>query len=184
MNIPPTERVDIKKLKTDGQNPNRMSEAQHEALKKSIEKFGFLIPIITNEDYLIADGEQRYEVAKAAGWTTVPVVRLPIKDVDRRILRQVLNKLKGSHEEDLDIAEFQKIVDAGQLTDLSELLAEDPTDFLRLLDENKEITTEEVRPFLRTHILLSFPPEKLSELSKHIEKIKSIEGVEYEQGSN
>jgi ParB-like chromosome segregation protein Spo0J len=123
IHIPPVELVDIALLKTDGQNPNRMSDKQHRALRQSIEKFGFIIPIITNKDLLIADGEQRLQEAKRLGMKQVQIVRLPVEDVDRRVLRQVLNKLKGEHDPKLDAQEFQRIMDAGGEEDLRKLLA-------------------------------------------------------------
>jgi len=114
--------VPIDRLRVDGQNPNRMTEKQHQSLMESINRFGFIIPIITNEDYLIADGEQRWTVAKSLGMTEVPVVRLPVSDVDRRLLRQVLNKLKGEHQRELDSMEFLRIVEAGEKRALQELI--------------------------------------------------------------
>ena len=45
--IPTEEIVDINKLKVDGNNPNSMSDKQRNALKISIQKYGFIIPIIT-----------------------------------------------------------------------------------------------------------------------------------------
>ena len=45
--IPPVELVDVANLKTDGQNPNRMSEKQHRALRESILRYGFIVPIIS-----------------------------------------------------------------------------------------------------------------------------------------
>jgi ParB-like chromosome segregation protein Spo0J len=121
--IPSTELVDVFALKTDGQNPNRMSDKQHAALKESIQRYGFIIPIITNKDLLIADGEQRLHIAKLLAMKTVPVIRLPVEDVDRRLVRQVLNKLRGEHEPELDAEEFQRIIDAGHEDDLKKLLA-------------------------------------------------------------
>jgi DNA modification methylase len=120
--IPDTVTVPIDRLRVDDQNPNRMTEKQHESLRESINRFGFIIPIITNEDYLIADGEQRWTVAKSLGMTEVPVVRLPVSDVDRRLLRQVLNKLKGEHQRELDSMEFLRIVEAGEKRALQELI--------------------------------------------------------------
>ena len=105
--IPAAETVKIGELKTDGQNPNKMSKDQFERLKASIKKWGFIIPIITNKDLLIADGEQSNTAAKALGMTEVSVIRLPVEDVDRRLLRQVLNKLKGEHQKELDQAEVR-----------------------------------------------------------------------------
>jgi ParB-like chromosome segregation protein Spo0J len=89
--------VNVVDLKTDSQNPNKMSKEQHERLATSIKKWGFIVPIITNKDLLIADGEQRWTVAKSLGMKEVSVIRLPVEDVDRRLLRQVLNKLRGEH---------------------------------------------------------------------------------------
>ena len=120
--IPAAETVAINELKTDGQNPNKMSKEQLERLKTSIKKWGFIVPIITNKDLLIADGEQRFTAAKALGMTEVSVIRLPVEDVDRRLLRQVLNKLKGEHQKELDQAEYQRIIEAGKEEDLKYML--------------------------------------------------------------
>jgi len=119
---PAAETVAVSDLKTDGQNPNKMGKEQLERLKTSIKKWGFIIPIITNKDLLIADGEQRYIAAKALGMTEVSIIRLPVEDVDRRLLRQVLNKLKGEHQKELDLAEYERIIEAGKEDDLKYLL--------------------------------------------------------------
>lgn len=120
--IPAAETVKLSELKTDGENPNKMGKEQLERLKASIENWGFIVPIITNKDLLIADGEQRYTAAKALGMTEVSVIRLPIEDVDRRLLRQVLNKLKGKHDKELDQLEYERIIQAGKEEDLKYLL--------------------------------------------------------------
>lgn len=121
--IPQVELIEVASLKTDGQNPNRMSKAQMLGLKASIKQYGFIVPVITNKDLLIADGEQRWTVAKELGLDKIPIIRLPIEDVDRRTLRQVLNKLKGEHDRNLDAQEFQRIIQAGGKDDLKALLA-------------------------------------------------------------
>ena len=120
--IPREEIVDITLLHVDNKNPNKMSKEQHERLATSIKKWGFIVPVIANKDLLIADGEQRFTVAKSLGMTQVSVIRLPVEDVDRRLLRQVLNKLRGEHNFELDCEEFQKIIDAGREKDLKYLL--------------------------------------------------------------
>ena len=92
--IPEPQIVATSVLKVDGKNPNKMSREQHDRLKASIKKFGFIVPIITNKDLLIADGEQRWIIAKELAMPNVLVIRLPIEEVDRHLIRQVLNKLK------------------------------------------------------------------------------------------
>ena len=106
MNIPKTELVPTSSLTTDKSNPNVMTEKQLARLKSSIEKYGFIVPIITNKDLLVADGEQRLTIAKKLGMAKVPTIRLNVTDVDRRLLRQVLNKLRGEHELVADALEF------------------------------------------------------------------------------
>jgi ParB-like chromosome segregation protein Spo0J len=120
--LPKPEVVATSELKVDGKNPNKMSREQHERLKTSIKKFGFIVPIITNKDLLIADGEQRWIVAKELAMPNVLVIRLPVEEVDRRLLRQVLNKLKGTHDRELDAEEFEAIIELGKEDDLKYLL--------------------------------------------------------------
>jgi hypothetical protein len=43
LQIPVVELVDLDKLRVDGDNPNRMSARQFEALKKSIQRWGFAV---------------------------------------------------------------------------------------------------------------------------------------------
>jgi len=63
LKIPPAELVDVDKLRVDGQNPNVQSRRQFKALKESIKRYGFVVPIVTNRDLLVADGEHRLKAA-------------------------------------------------------------------------------------------------------------------------
>jgi ParB-like chromosome segregation protein Spo0J len=120
--IPMSERVKLADLQFDGCNPNKLSREGMERLKASIRKWGDIVPIVTNKDLLVADGEQRTVAMKELGMTECSVIRLPVEDVDRRLLRQVLNKLRGEHLKELDAEEFRIIVDAGAEEDLKFLL--------------------------------------------------------------
>ena len=106
LDVPPAELVEVDKLSVDHENPNRMGTRQFQALKKSIRRWGFIVPIITNRDYLVADGEHRLEAAKALGMKRVSVIQLPVGDVDRRMIRQVMNKIRGEHDLFLDAEEY------------------------------------------------------------------------------
>ena len=117
------EIVPLDQLKVDGRNPNKMPEDKFEALKKNIQKYGFLVPIVTNRDLVIADGQHRWEAAKALGMTEVSVVRLDVSEVDRRILRQVMNKLRGDHGAKEDAEEYRYLLEQDQLGLLAELMA-------------------------------------------------------------
>jgi hypothetical protein len=118
--IPMSERVKISDLKFDQDNPNRMSRAQLDRLKASIKKWGDIVPVVTNSELLVADGQQRVTVMRELGMTECSVIRLPVKDVDRRLLRQVLNKLKCKHNKELDSAEYLRIIEQGEKEDLDD----------------------------------------------------------------
>ena len=113
---------DVRQLKSDENNPNRMSLKQQEQVWCSLQKYGWTYPIITNKDGVFADGEQRAQVCKTHSEFFAPVLRLPVSDVDRRMLRQILNKLKGKHSRELDDAEYLRIIEAGEKQDLQALL--------------------------------------------------------------
>ena len=81
-----SERVKISDLKFDQDNPNRMSLAQLDRLKASIRRWGDIVPVVTNSELLVADGQQRVTAMKELGMTECSVIRLPVKDVDRRLL--------------------------------------------------------------------------------------------------
>jgi hypothetical protein len=113
---------DIRLLTADQNNPNRTTLKQQEQIWRSLQKYGWAYPIITNKDGVFADGEQRAEVCKQHGEFYAPVLRLPVSDVDRRMLRQILNKLKGKHSKELDNAEYLRILQLGEKDDLKALL--------------------------------------------------------------
>jgi hypothetical protein len=139
--IPEAYRViveDLRLLQRDGQNPNKMTEKQKASTWKSLCDFGWIYPIVTNKDGMLTDGEQRVDVCLEHGEFFGPVLRLPVEDVDRRILRQVLNKLKGTHDRLLDAQEFKRIREAGGKEELQGVLGitDDALDrFDKLLDD-------------------------------------------------
>jgi ParB-like chromosome segregation protein Spo0J len=114
--------VKICDLKFDQDNPNRMSLAQLDRLKASIRRWGDIVSVVTNSELLVADGQQRVTAMKELGMTECSIIRLPVKDVDRRLLRQVLNKLRGKHNRELDTVEYLRIVEDGEKEELKTLL--------------------------------------------------------------
>jgi len=113
---------DVRLLQSDQNNPNRTSINQQEQIWRSLQKFGWAYPIITNKDGVYADGEQRAGICLQHNEFFAPVLRLPVSDVDRRMLRQILNKLKGKHNKELDVAEYMRIAEQGEKDCLKALL--------------------------------------------------------------
>ena len=114
---------DIRLLQSDQNNPNVTTIRQQEQIWISLQKYGWTYPILCNKDGLLVDGEQRTEICKLHGEFFAPVLRLPVCDVDRRMLRQILNKLRGKHNIELDAAEYMRIMEAGEKDCLKALLA-------------------------------------------------------------
>lgn len=119
------DHVSPDRLSVDGDNPNHQNGKQYEGLKESIREYGFFMPIVANEDYVIADGEHRWQAAQELGIAEVPVVVLDVEDVDRRIIRQITNKLSGRHDLEADAVEFDQILEQRETEDLSTFLATD-----------------------------------------------------------
>ena len=145
--IPATELVDVDKLQIDQNNPNVMGVRQFEALKKSIKRWGFVVPIITNRELLIADGEHRLRAAKELGMKLVAVVRLPVDEVDRRMIRQVMNKIRGEHDVFLDAEEYYRVISEGSRELIKQLLNENDLriDNLLRLRESQVYNDDELK---------------------------------------
>lgn len=132
------EWIDINLIKVDGNNPNVMDKEKKEALKRNIAKFGFNMPIITDMDYLIADGEQKLIVAKEMGLKAVPVLRKELTDIQRRIVRQSMNKIKGIHDNDLDAAEFKRILETNDMEELTNLIGSSEQEILNIIERSEK----------------------------------------------
>lgn len=141
--IPETKKVFIANLKTDPGNPNKMDKREMEAQKESIKRFGFIVPIITNRDYLIADGQHRYQAAKELGMNEVPVIALDVDEVDRRTIRQVLNKLRGAHDPLLDKEEYLFLDKEGSINELMLLLPDQAREIKLAIEENKGVQQDD-----------------------------------------
>ena len=66
---------DLRLLKSDENNLNRMRQRQKDQVWHSLLKYGWIYPIITNKEGIFTDGEQRVEVCKAHGEMFGPALR-------------------------------------------------------------------------------------------------------------
>jgi hypothetical protein len=114
---------DIRLLQIDQTNPNVTTLRQQEQIWNSLQKYGWTYPILTNKDGVLLDGAQRTDICIMHCEYFAPVLRLPVTDVDRRMLRQILNKLKGKHNKELDAAEYIRIAEMDEKEGLKALLA-------------------------------------------------------------
>ena len=103
MNI---ELIEIKKLKPATYNPRQISTKQYQDLKKSIEKFDLVDPIIINKDHTVIGGHQRLKVCKELKYKDVDCVILDLTKEQERELNVRLNKNTGAFDMDILANEF------------------------------------------------------------------------------
>ena len=68
----------IGELKPFQKNPKRHPRRQIDALKKSMETFGYTNPVIINKDNMVVAGHGRLLAAKELGFTEIPTIKLDL----------------------------------------------------------------------------------------------------------
>jgi len=90
------EHVPVESLVPWPGNPRIMSEGDQAKLRRSVERFGFVEPVVARRrDRVIVGGHQRWLVAKEMGLTIVPVVFVEVSEAEARALNLALNKISG-----------------------------------------------------------------------------------------
>jgi len=96
------EHVPVDSLHPDPANPRRISDAELEALTRSIQQFGLVDPVIARrDDGTVIGGHQRLLAARRLGLTTVPVVYVDLSLEQARLLNVALNKISGEWDQEL-----------------------------------------------------------------------------------
>ena len=96
------QHVDPAKLTPADYNPRSISEHQAEALKRSLDRWGFVEPIVANKRTgRIVGGHQRLDGALALALPKVPVHWIDVDESSEKALNIALNKISGDWDEDL-----------------------------------------------------------------------------------
>lgn len=107
------EMVDSTALKPNPYNPNRQEDKEFELLCQSIKSDGFTMPILANKDYVIIDGEHRWQAAMKVGIKRVPVVLLDLEASRMKLSTIRHNKATGKHDAGLEamvLADLEKLM--------------------------------------------------------------------------
>jgi ParB-like nuclease domain len=138
-------QIPVDKIVPDPDNPNEMDEAQMKGLRESFLEFGFLHPIIVDEDYMLCDGFHRVEVYKEFKQKTIPGYVFHFEAPEKRmLLRQIMNKLKGRHNLELDAVELQRLLDydADRLQLMLNFGKDDMAELLETVEANKSYSNQ------------------------------------------
>lgn len=86
-----------------GYNPRvdlKPGDKEYDKLKRSIEEFGYVEPIIYNKrNNTVVGGHQRLKVLKDLGYTDIDVVEVDLNENDEKALNIALNKVSGDWDE-------------------------------------------------------------------------------------
>ncbi len=110
------EEIEISKLKPATYNPRQINTKQYNDLKKSIERFGLVDPIIINKNgNVVIGGHQRLKIIKSLGEKTIGCIVLDLNKEQERELNIRLNKNSGEFDFDILSSEFDidELVDWG-----------------------------------------------------------------------
>ena len=92
-------KVPVKDLKPAKYNPRKdlhPGDPEFEKLKRSVEEFGYVEPILWNQRTgVVVGGHQRLKVLQHLGYTEVDCVILDLDEQKEKALNVTLNKISG-----------------------------------------------------------------------------------------
>jgi len=91
-------RIEIDLLNLSKYNPRKdlkPEDIEYQKIKRSIEEFGYIDPIIVNKDMTVIGGNQRLKVLKELDYKKVSCVVLDLNKIKEKALNISLNKIEG-----------------------------------------------------------------------------------------
>lgn len=127
--------IGIEQLKESGYNPRKKlkkEDIQYQKIKKSIQEFGYVSPIIVNKNLTIIGGHQRINVLKDLGYEKINVVILDLEKEKEKALNIALNKITGEWDipllkdllQEVDTGDFNIEVTGFELSEIENLMTQ------------------------------------------------------------
>lgn len=138
-------KISVDKLKSADYNPRldlKPGDSEYEKLKRSLEEFGYVEPVIWNKRTgNIVGGHQRMKVMKQLGYTDVDCVVLDIDLTKEKALNIALNKIGGDWDDSLLSALLKDLSDSGFDTSLTGF---EMAEITELFDDESDIEEDEI----------------------------------------
>ena len=168
------EYINVNDLKDAEYNPRQLTEKQFSAIKKSIESFGFVEPIVVNSNpkrkNVVIGGHQRLKVAKSLGMNEIPVYKTKLSLKKEKELNIRLNANVGDWD-------WDKIANEWNYDELQSWGLSIPvTDFASELFNVDEEEAEEMIAGNVSSFEVALTPENKARLIQVINQIK----IDYE----
>ncbi len=97
-------RLHIDSLVPASYNPRKKlkpGDKEFEKIKNSIAEFGYVDPVIANQDLTVIGGHQRISVLKTLGYTEIDCIVINIDKTKEKALNIALNKISGEWNQEL-----------------------------------------------------------------------------------
>jgi ParB-like chromosome segregation protein Spo0J len=187
-------KIDIRSLKAIKKakyNPRKISDNQLTILAQSIERFGFVDPVIVNDrNGVLIGGHQRIKAAERLGLTHVPVVGVDLDETEEKALNVALNKISGEWDIDLLRGVLEDIKSEGLDLSLTGFESEEITsllsstnliDYSVLDDDDSDRKLTDMLKEVRKGIVVDF--HVIEEYEAANEMIKSLRPMNVDIGN-
>lgn len=108
MEIRKIETLKIKPAKYNPRKDLNPGDREYEQIKRSIQEFGYVDPVIVNSDLTIVGGHQRWKVLKDLGYKEIDCVVVELDKTKEKALNIALNKISG----EWDIPLLKELIDS------------------------------------------------------------------------
>lgn len=171
----------LSQIRKNPNNPRIIRDEKFEKLKRSIQDFPQMMelrPIIVDEAGVILGGNMRYEAIKSLKMSEFPDewVKRVEELTDDQKKEFIVKDNVGFGDWDWDAI-------ANEWDDL-------PLDDWGLEgipvagDSGENITKLNLNGYNQVHVLLSFHPDVFSQIQDQLDRLRRVDGVEYEQSAN
>jgi ParB family chromosome partitioning protein len=120
--------VPIEQIQEAAWNPNQMDEVMHSRLRRSVERFGLVVPLVVrpigDDCYQTIGGAQRLAVLKELGVDPAPCVAVEADDAHARLLAQALNHIQGQDDLGLQAQLIREVLQSLPQEEVLRLLPE------------------------------------------------------------
>lgn len=177
----------VEKIEAPGWNPNEMDEDMRSRLRRSIERFGNLIPlvvrIIGEGRYETVGGAHRLEVLKESGCGTAPCVVVDVDDSEARLLSQALNHIAGSDNLGLRAQLLQNLLEHLPQHEVLEILPETSASLHELVNLGEQSIAqalqqwEQIQQARLRHLAFQLTDAQLSVVEEALQRLEPAAGV-------